>query len=251
MCEVFGVSSDREINVNSELKEFFKHGEFNPHGWGIASWDENGSVTLVKEPANSTVSEKVSEILSSDFTCRGMFAHIRRATIGHVESENTHPFKGTDSNGREWTLVHNGTIFESEDLLPYVDVQEGETDSERLFLYILDQLDGITDESERFELMDSIVVRLSEGNKLNLLIFDGENLYVHKNEAGTMFRKNCDGYVLFATRPLDEDAWEEVPINRLLIYRNGVQIYEGTVHDHEYLHDDEQMKMLLMSFAML
>ena len=235
MCEVFGVSSDREINVNAELKEFFKHGDLNPHGWGIASWDEKGSVMLVKEPSNSTVSEKVSGILSSDFLCRGMFAHIRRATIGHVEYENTHPFKGLDPNGREWTLVHNGTIFESDELLPYADIQEGDTDSERLFLYILDQLDGVTDEAGRFELIDSIVVRLSNGNKLNLLIFDGENLYGHKNEA----------------KPLDDGAWEEVPINRLLIYRDGVQIYEGTAHDHEYLQDEEQMNMLLMSFAML
>ena len=44
MCEVFGVSSDRKVNVNGELKEFFKHGEFNPHGWGIASWEDRKSV---------------------------------------------------------------------------------------------------------------------------------------------------------------------------------------------------------------
>lgn len=251
MCEVFGVSSGKKINVNSELKEFFKHGELNPHGWGIASWDENGSVTLIKEPSNCIGSGKISELLSSDIKCRGMFAHIRRATIGQVEYENTHPFTGTDPNGRTWTLVHNGTIFESDELIPYVDVQKGDTDSERILLYILDQNEGVTDEAGRFELIDSIVVRLSEGNKLNLLIFDGENLYVHKNEAGTMYRKNGDGYVLFATKPLDEGAWEEVPINRLLVYRDGVQIYEGTVHDHTYLHDEKQMNMLLMSFAML
>ena len=251
MCEVLGVSSDRKVNVNGELKEFFKHGEFNPHGWGIASWDDNGSVTLIKEPANSTVSEKVSEILSSDFTCRGMFAHIRRATIGHVEYENTHPFKGTDSNGREWTLVHNGTIFESEDLLPYADVQEGETDSERLFLYVLDQIDGVTDEAERFKVMDSIVVRLSKGNKLNLLIFDGENLYVHKNEAGTMYRRLKEGCVFFATKPLDNEIWDEVPINRLLVYRDGRLIYEGTVHDHTYVHDEQQMNMLYLGYSAL
>lgn len=251
MCEVFGVSSDRRINVTAELKEFFKHGELNPHGWGIASWDDNGSVSLVKEPLNSTGSEKVSSLLSSGFTCRGMFAHIRRATVGHTEYENTHPFIGKDANGRQWTLVHNGTIFESDDLLPYADVQEGETDSERLFMYILDQYDGVTEENERFELMESIVERLSAGNKLNLLIFDGENLYIHKNEAGTMFRKICNGYVYFATKPLDSGDWEEVPINRLLIYRDGKLIYEGTVHEHTYVHDEEQMNMLLMGYAML
>lgn len=251
MCEVFGVSSAKDINVNAELKEFFKHGELNPHGWGIASWDEKGTVTLIKEPSNSAGSGKIAELLSADLTCRGLFAHIRRATIGHVEYENTHPFTGTDANGRKWTLVHNGTIFESDELDLYADIQEGDTDSERILLYILDQNEGITDESGRFDLMDSIVVKLSKGNKLNLLIFDGENLYVHKNEAGTMYRKTGDGHVLFATRPLDDGAWEEVPINRLLVYRDGAKIYEGTVHDHTYLHDAEQMNMLLMGFAML
>ena len=251
MCEVFGVSSDREISVTAELKEFFKHGELNPHGWGIASGDDNGSVTLVKESLNSASSEKVSSLLSSGIKCRGMFAHIRRATVGHTEYVNTHPFIGKDANGRQWTLVHNGTIFESDDLLPYADVQEGETDSERLFLYILDQYDGVTEENERFELMEYIVERLSAGNKLNLLIFDGENLYVHKNEAGTMFRKTCNGCVFFATKPLDNGDWEEVPINRLLIYRDGKLIYEGTVHEHTYVYDEEQMNMLLMGYAML
>lgn len=251
MCEIFGVSSDRETDVSAELKEFFKHGELNPHGWGIASWNEDGSVRLDKEPLNSCASAKISELLSNGFSCRGMFAHVRRATIGHMSYENTHPFTGTDPNGRVWTLVHNGTIFESDELIPYEDVQKGETDSERLFLYILDQYDGVTEESERFELMDSIVSRLSEGNKLNLLIFDGENLYVHKNEAGTMYRKTGGGNVYFSTKPLDDGIWEEVPINRLLIYRDGKQIYEGTPHEHTYVHDEEQMNMLLMGYAML
>ena len=90
-----------------------------------------------------------------------------------------------------------------------------------------------------------------KGNKLNLLIFDGENLYVHKNEAGTMYRKTGGGYVYFSTKPLDDGIWEEVPINRLLIYRDGKQIYEGTAHEHTYVHDEEQMNMLLMGYAML
>ena len=99
--------------------------------------------------------------------------------------------------------------------------------------------------------MDSVAVKLSDKNKLNFFAFDGQDLYVHKNEAGTMFRKKQDGYVLFATKPLDNGIWEEVPLNRLQVYRDGKLIYEGTVHDHTYVHDEQQMNMLYLGYSEL
>ena len=251
MCEIFGVSSDRTIDVTRELKEFFKHGEYNPHGWGFVSWNDEGKLTIDKEPVDSTKSTLVDSYLSGGFKCRGLIAHIRKATIGYVDIRNTHPFIAHDPNWREWAFAHNGTIFESDDLLPYADIQSGSTDSERILLYILDQNKGVTDEASRFKVMDSVAVKLSEKNKLNFFAFDGQDLYIHKNEAGTMFRKQHDGYVLFATRPLDNEIWEEVPLNRLQVYRDGKLIYEGTVHDHTYVHDEQQMNMLYLGYSEL
>lgn len=251
MCELFGLSSDRTIDVTDELKEFFKHGESNPHGWGIASWDDKGKITIDKEPLDSTRSSKISSLVSSGFKCRGIIAHVRRATIGYVEHKNTHPFIAHDPNWREWVFAHNGTIFESEELQPYADIQSGDTDSERIFLYILDQNKGIYDEASRYKIMDSIAVKLSDKNKLNFMAFDGQDLYVHKNEAGTLYRKNNDGYVLFSTRPLAGDGWEEIPLNTLLVYRDGRLVFEGTTHDHTYVHDEAQMNMLLMEYSQL
>lgn len=251
MCEMFGVSSVRTIDVTKELKEFFKHGEYNPHGWGIASWNDEGRITIDKEPVDSTRSEKIIKLLSSGISCRGIIAHIRRATIGYAEYKNTHPFIAHDPNWREWAFAHNGTIFECDELLPYKNIQSGSTDSERILLYILDQNKDIRDEAARFNLMDSVAVKLSDKNKLNFIAFDGQNLYVHKNEAGTMYRKNNDGSVFFSTRPLDEGAWEEVPLNQLLVYRDGNLVYEGTIHEHTYIHDELQMNMLLMEYSQL
>ena len=251
MCELFGLSSDRKIDVTAELREFFKHGEYNPHGWGMASWDDEGTVAIVKEPVKSTESAKINELLASGFSCRGMFAHIRKATIGHVEYYNTHPFSVVDANGRRWTLVHNGTIFEFGDIEPFHNFQQGTTDSESLLLYILSRNENVKTAQERFALLDSIVVDLSAHNKLNILLFDGEYLYVHKNEAKTMYRRILDGYTYFSTKPLDNEIWDEVPINRLLVYRDGRQVFEGTVHDHTYVHDEQQMNMLYMGYSAL
>ena len=249
MCELFGVTSSRTVDVTSELKEFFKHGEFNPHGWGIASWNDEGKVTVVKEPVDSTKSTLIDDYVGSGFKVRGMIAHIRRATIGHVDLENTHPFIARNADQREWTFAHNGTIFESEELKPYADIQNGSTDSERIFLYILDQNNGVADAASRFKIMDSIAVRLSDKNKLNLVAFDGEYLYVHKNEAGTMYYKDHEGYIFIATKPLDDGVWEEVPINRLHVFKDGELVFEGTVHDHTYVYDEKQMQMHYMGFA--
>lgn len=251
MCELFAVSSDRTIDVTAALKEFFKHGEFNPHGWGIATWNDEGKITIDKEPVDSTKSTLIDSYISSGIKCRGIIAHIRRATIGYVDYKNTHPFIAHDPNWREWAFAHNGTIFESDELLPYADIQCGATDSERILLYILDQNKRATDESSRFKIMDSVAVKLSDKNKLNFVAFDGQDLYVHKNEAGTMYRKNYDGYVYIATKPLDDGEWEEVPLNRLLVYRDGKLIYEGTPHDHTYIHDEEQMNMLYLGYSEL
>ena len=171
MCEMFGVTSDRTIDVTNELREFFKHGEYNPHGWGIASWNDKGKITIDKEPVDSTRSGKIVSYLSSGVTCRGIIAHIRKATIGYVEYKNTHPFIAHDPNWREWAFAHNGTIFESDELLPYSDIQSGATDSERIFLYMLDQNKGITDEASRYKVMDSVAVKLSDKNKLNFFAF--------------------------------------------------------------------------------
>ena len=183
MCEIFGVSSDRTIDVTRELKEFFKHGEYNPHGWGFVSWNDEGKFTIDKEPVDSTKSTLIDSYLSGGFKCRGLIAHIRKATIGYVDIRNTHPFIAHDPNWREWAFAHNGTIFESNELLPYADIQIGSTDSERILLYILDQNKGVTDEAARFQMMDSVAVKLSDKNKLNFFAFDGQDLYVHKKHS--------------------------------------------------------------------
>ena len=47
MCELFGVSSGRRIEVNDLLKEFFSHSVRHPNGWGMAMFYEN-SVSLEK-----------------------------------------------------------------------------------------------------------------------------------------------------------------------------------------------------------
>lgn len=118
-------------------------------------------------------------------------------------------------------MAHNGTIFESEILAPYQYVQNGTSDSERILLYIVDEMNRfqkkynkMPNTDERIQIVDDAIRNIVPGNKVNFMIYDGECFYVHKNEPGTMYMKESDGSVLFSTQPLELDGWKEVLQNR-------------------------------------
>ena len=255
MCELLGVSANRKIKLNDMLQAFFAHSTEHPNGWGLAFFDHQ-NVSVEKEPVKAKDSLYLRNRLTGRLESSRAMAHIRKATIGNTDFCNTHPFVKMDDSGRTWVLVHNGTIFEAEVLSRYRHQQEGETDSERILLYIVDQVNhqlqqewNSFDVNERIQLIDDIVVRLSKGNKLNLLIYDGDYFYVHKNEEGTLYKSERPGSVVFSTHPLGEVEWEPLEMNRLLVYKDGTLIYAGTKHNHEYVENLEDMRYLYMSYA--
>lgn len=255
MCELFGVTADKKINVNAYLQSFFRHSKVQPDGWGLALFDDN-NISIEKEPVKASTSKYLEHRLQGKIQTAKMMAHIRRATMGEVNFNNTHPFSAIDESGRRWVLVHNGTIFEAPGLSKYQYSQQGSTDSERILLYIIDRVNSRFmqdpcgfDVNERLALIDEIILQVVPGNKLNLLLYDGDYFYVHKNEKGTLYTLEKPGITFFATRPLDEWEWKELPMNRLLVYKNGKKVYSGTEHEYEYVYNEEQMKHLFLDYA--
>lgn len=257
MCEIFGLSSRENFIANEYLNEFYAHSKNHPHGWGLACISHD-SALIEKESLKATESNYLKERLSQQISAKIMLAHIRYATIGNVEYKNCHPFYVKDSTGRQWTLIHNGTIFDYPPLSRYVQKQTGDTDSERILLYLIDRLNDAQNKKgqglvfeERFELLDSIICEMSEGNKLNLLFSDGKYLYAHTNRQGTLYFLRKENSVIFATVPLSDDEWQPLPFTRLLAYCKGRLIKTGTDHQHEYFESEESMKMLYRIFANL
>lgn len=81
------------------------------------------AVLLEKQPENSCKSIYLKQRIRTKIEEDKMIAHIRLATRGTMDYENTHPFVMRDNNDRTWTLAHNGTIFECEALNPFVNSQ--------------------------------------------------------------------------------------------------------------------------------
>ncbi|MCR5836278.1 MAG: class II glutamine amidotransferase [Lachnospiraceae bacterium] len=257
MCELFGITANKKVNITRLLNEFFSHSDAHPNGWGFAIFDGK-NISVEKEPLKAMKSHYLKSRLQDTIETSGLFAHIRKATIGGDSYSNTHPFIATDKSGRTWTLVHNGTIFDAPVLSGYRHYQKGTTDSERILLYVIDQVNQhISEESvvfndtARFHLIENIIKELSPVNKLNLLIYDGEYLYVHKNAAGTLFIKEQSGVTMFSTRPLCDTNWSEVPQNKVLVYKEGSTVYSGTPHEHSYIEDPERIKLLFMEYSQL
>ena len=235
MCELFGLASANAVRCNAMLTEFFDHSHHHCHGWGIAFFD--GEFHMEKESQPAYESSRVRELLSQPIEASHMMAHIRLASVGSLSHANSHPFVMTDRWGRVWTLEHNGTMFDGHLLEQYKAVQEGQTDSERIACCLIDRINQLPEEPSdeaRFALVDQMIRELTPGNKVNLLIWDGTYLYAHTNLIATLHRKALPDGIVLATTALDDGIWEQVPMMRLLVYRNGTCVYEGKPHGNEY-----------------
>ena len=258
MCELLGFSSRKRRRRNDLLREFYSHAEAHPHGWGLARFLDGGVPSVEKEPVCATCSEHLKRLLAEPVEDRAFIAHIRLATVGHIEYENCHPFTATDNSGRIWTLAHNGTIFNGPQLNDYMGIQYGDTDSERVLLHLIDRIDReqirlgrALDEEERFNVLATVITELSKGNKLNLLIYDGTVMYAHCNFRGTLhFRRETDA-VTFSTRPLSGEGWEEVAFTSLIAVKDGEIIHTSPPHGNEYIYNPNDYRMVYMDFARL
>lgn len=255
MCELFGFSAKKPESITEYLRTFYSHSPANPHGWGLALW-QNAASEFLKEPIEALRSGFLAGRLAQGVTADVALGHIRRATVGNVYQKNCHPYISTDISGRAWTLIHNGTIFDFPAMAPFYGSLGSDTDSACLLAYFLDQMNRSIQKvgralnpRERFSLMNRLIIQAAPGNKLNLILFDGELLYVHTNYRNTLYQKPVASGILFSTQPLDQEHWTPVPVNRLLAYKRGNCCSVGTDHGQEYIPDPEQLKMMDLACA--
>lgn len=240
MCELFAFSSNCEKNISGYLKKFYSHSDKHPDGWGLLEI-KNGERILNLEPVCAAQSKILPDLIKPKMWGNTVLAHIRKATIGNIKIENCHPFIMKDISGRTWSLMHNGTIFEGIQLIGYEGAQVGDTDSERILMYIIDKINEAAyakkselNSYERFKIVENVIGELSYRNKLNLIIFDGSQLYVHVNMRETLFYTQQDGSVIISTQPLEDEGWKHVPMTTLLVYQDGELKFKGKNHYNEY-----------------
>ena len=144
MCRLLGLNAGREpVNASFWLVDAPDSLEVQSHrnvdGSGIGFFDPAGAPVLDKQPEPAFTD---AEFLREARQARSVTfaAHVRYATAGRRTLANTHPF---EMRGR--IMAHNGGFGEldrlEEQLGPYRDLVGGDTDSERYFALITQQID--------------------------------------------------------------------------------------------------------------
>lgn len=111
-----------------------------PDGTGLGVFDTGGTPAVFKQPLaayeDQAFAHEAREVESTVF-----LGHVRYATTGDRDVRNTHPFAAA---GR--LFAHNGVIEDLDrldaQLGPYRELVHGDTDSERFFALVTQQIDA-------------------------------------------------------------------------------------------------------------
>lgn len=171
-----------------------------PDGWGIAvhsdEWLVERSTTCADACARfATVADRAASLV---------IAHVRKATVGPVSLANTHPFV----RGR-FAFAHNGTLdTRTLAIAPsHAAAIAGETDSERLFAYLLSCVDAGS--------LARGAASLAGLGTASFLFSDGTHLYAHRL-GRALYTLHRPGVALVASEPLTDEPWLELPDGALV-----------------------------------
>lgn len=254
MCQLLGMNCNVPTDICFSFEGFARRGgDTGEHrdGWGIAFFEGKGCRTFmdVQPSAESVVSDLVRQ-----YPIRSMnvIAHIRKASVGGVRLENTHPFV-RELWGEYWVFAHNGDLFGYDPPLNGCYQAVGTSDSERAFCVILQCLSDTFDRRPSVETLCEVVheqaCRIGAGGSFNFLLSNGDILIarcstdlhylVRQHPFDTAELKDLDVTVDFnqvtsskdrvaviATEPLtSNEQWTRIEPGECLVFHDGRVAY--------------------------
>jgi predicted glutamine amidotransferase len=216
MCRVFGCVAAEPVSIRHELLDaenpLIRQSEEHDSGWGMAVYErpDGAEPRLIRFPEAAYADNEFNE--AADTRGRIFNVHVRRATMGELAPENTHPFcLGS------YTLGHNGTIVRYPRLLePHMSRPVGHTDSEYLFNLLMHDFDDGDPVACLRRTLRTAVER-SPFSGLNILFGDGEKLFAYRLGLFDLHWLARPGQLLVASeRITDEEGWHSVQQDVLL-----------------------------------
>lgn len=250
MCELMGLSFAEPVAAKFLIHDFAARDVENADGWGLA-WYPDQSLALVKEALTWRKSD-YSHFLEGyqRIKAKIYLAHVRhKSTGGEPTHADTHPF-AREFAGREYCFAHNGTLPNFLTLPMGLFTPVGDTDSERIFCYLLDAIavgQKKMDSEADWRWFHGKLAELNQQGTLNCLLSDGCRLFGYRDVTGwkgLALRKirfhgaeerhfedttmeiavagdaTNHGCVL-ATRPLSDTGWHELKLGELVVLERG------------------------------
>ncbi|MEA2331245.1 MAG: hypothetical protein QOH58_1383 [Thermoleophilaceae bacterium] len=217
MCRVFGCVAAEPASIRHELIEaenpLIRQSEDHDSGWGMAVYEKaDGRDPQVVRFAEAAFADD-GFLDATALRGRIFNVHVRRATMGGLALENTHPFcLGSHSFG------HNGTILRYPRLLedPRVERPQGDTDSEAFFNFLMTIYDA-GDPVGSLRRAIATTVERSPFSGLNFLFSDGDRLYAYRLGLFELHWLSRPGQLLVASERLTDELWHTVQQDVLLV----------------------------------
>ena len=174
--------TDAEFSVTG-LIERGGGSDIHRDGCGIAFYRRRG-VQEFRDPQLGIESDIARLARRSGIKSTLLISHIRRANIGRVSAENTHPF-ARERWGNYWTFAHNGQLRGAKKNLRLGRFKPvGSTDSEHAFCWLLDRIEvafATRPKSAKTlrRLIDKLTREAGALSVFNFLMSDSGYLYTH------------------------------------------------------------------------
>lgn len=185
MCQLLGMNCATPTDITFSFRGFSQRaGITSDHadGFGIAFFEDKACRLFVDN--QSAVESPIAELIRNyPIKSRNVIAHIRKATQGKINLENSHSFS-RELWGRQWIFAHNGDLHNFFPELSGRFTPVGNTDSERAFCYLLDQLVkrfGYHEpkQDQIFDLLTEISPSIAEHGTFNFCLSNGQALFTY------------------------------------------------------------------------
>ena len=252
MCELMGMSANVPTDAEFSFTGVIERGggsDIHRDGWGIAFYRGRG-VQEFRDPQPGVESDIARLVKRSGIKSTLLISHIRRANIGGVSVENTHPFV-RELWGNYWTFAHNGQLRGAKKNLHLGRFKPvGSTDSEHVFCWLLDRIAvAFTTRPKSakalWRLIDELTREARVFGVFNFLMSDSRHLYAHCStrlhwltrqapfgsarlkdlEMSVDFSQqtsDSDVVTIIATDPLtSNEHWHRMESGQIAIWKNG------------------------------
>ncbi|QPB43310.1 class II glutamine amidotransferase [Rodentibacter haemolyticus] len=255
MCQLLGMNCNTPTDIVFSFEGFRRRAgltDCHSDGFGIAFFEGRG-VRIFRDNRAASLSPIADCVKQYKIKSLNVIAHIRKATQGEVNIENTHPFI-REIWGENWVFAHNGNLKDLPDMSENFCQPIGSTDSEAAFCYMAEYLKNRfrkkPTEMQIFEAIQEITKKLSTHGTFNFILSNGEWMIAHcstnlhyltrKAPFGKAHRIDDDGVIDFndyakegdkvtivTTFPLTKDEpWTKMENGGFVFFKEGDKVAE-------------------------